>query len=76
MECKRCEHLLAVYKDTVRLYRTFVERIQQRVGADRQLAHKEAEHLRLACVDAENTLSQHRHQDHTDLAKSLRKAGT
>lgn len=76
MQCKSCEHLLAVYKDTVTLYRTFVERIQQRVGPDRQLAHKEAEHLRLACSDAENALSHHRHQDHADLAKSLRKAGT
>ena len=76
MDCKTCEHLLAKYKGTVSLYTHYVERILQRAGPDRQRAHKEAENLRLACIDAENALAQHRHQDHADVAQSLRRART
>lgn len=74
MVCERCEDLLAVYKETVRLYTAYVERIQRLVGVDCRQAHNEAESSRLACIDAETALSEHRRQDHADLAKSLGRA--
>ena len=74
--------IAAAHRDTVRLYKTSVERIQRLVGVDREVAHKEAERLnteaerlRLAWIDAENALSNHRHHDVADNAKLLRRAG-
>ena len=64
MICKTCEQLLDTYENSVRLYTNAARNIKGVVGDDFQRTLAEAERIKLAVWEANESLMTHWRQEH------------
>ena len=73
VDCKRCDELLAAYKDAISLYTNAQRRIRGLLGDNFILAFKELKRLRLECRHADDALMAHLRQDHGRLSEKAQR---
>lgn len=64
--CKRCDDLLADYKNAVRVFTNAGRKFRGATRDDFPLELKELKRLRQACKDADDALMEHWRKDHPD----------
>jgi hypothetical protein len=69
MDCETCDHLLAAYEDTVRLFKDSARRSSGPAGDDSRRAAQEATLLSQKCKDASDALVEHWREHHNNFGK-------